>query len=80
MFRTKKEMQGLINSSRKSLANAEMMIAERNKFLKEIVVKDRKGKELIRKIKYLTECNNYSRPDIILNKIKELIRDYQSEN
>ena len=54
MFRTKKEMQGLINSSRKSLANAEMMIAERNKFLKEIVVKNRNGKELIRKIKYLT--------------------------
>ena len=79
-FRKRREMQGLINSSRKSLADAEMMIAERNKFLKEIVVKDRKGKELIRKIKYLTECNNYSRPDIILNKIKELVHDYQSQN
>lgn len=80
MFKTKREMQSLIDSSRKSLANAEMMIAERNKLLKKTVTENRKGKDLISKIKYLTECNNYNRPDVVLNKIKELVQDYQSQN
>ena len=80
MFKRRKEMQSLINSSRKALADAEMKIEERNKFLKEIIVENRDRKELIRKIKFLVESNNYNRPDIILDKIKELVHDYQSQN
>ena len=33
MFRKKKELQALVNASRKALANAEEKIAERNKLL-----------------------------------------------
>ena len=79
-FRKRREMQSLINSSRKSLADAEFKIQERNKFLKGIIIENRGSKELISKIKYLVESNNFNRPDIILNKIKELVHDYQSQN
>lgn len=79
MFKRTKEMQSLINSSRKSLANAEIQIAERNKLIEITVEENREIKELVKEIKKLTTSNRYGRPDVILNKIKELIRDYQSE-
>lgn len=80
MFRTKKEMQSLINSSRKSLADAEIQIAERNKLIEVIVEENRELKELVKEIKRLTTSNRYGRPNVILNKVKELVHDYQSRN
>ena len=71
MFKTKKEMQSLINSSRKSLADAEVKIAERNKLIQVTVEENRELKELVKEIKRLSESNRYGRPDIILNKVKE---------
>lgn len=80
MFRRKKEMQSLINSSRKSLAEAETLIEQRDKFLKETMIENKERKELISKIKHLVESNNYNRPDIILNKVKELVRPLNPTN
>lgn len=80
MFRRRKEMQSLINSSRKSLANAEIQISERNKLIEITVEENRELKELVKEIKRLTTSNRYGRPDVILNKVKELVHDYQSRN
>ena len=74
MFRRLKEMQSLINSSRKSLADAEVKICERNKLIAITVEENRELKELVKEIKRLAESNRYNKPDIILNKIKELVR------
>lgn len=61
-FRKIKEMQGLINSSRKALAEAEVKIAERNKLLRnEIEEKEQlksKIKDLENNIEFLV--NNLS--------------------
>lgn len=80
MFRTKKEMQSLIDTSRKSLADAEVKIEERNKLIKTTREENRELKELVKEIKRLTTSNRYGRPDVILNKVKELVHDYQSRN
>ena len=80
MFRTKKEMQSLIDASRKSLADAEVKIEERNKLIKTTREENRELKELVKEIKRLTTSNRYGRPDVILNKVKELVHDYQSRN
>lgn len=80
MFRTKKEMQSLIDTSRKSLADAEVKIEERNKLIKTTREENRELKELVKEIKRLATSNRYGRPDVILNKVKELVHDYQSRN
>ena len=79
-FRKIKEMQSLIDTSRKSLADAEVKIEERNKLIKTTREENRELKELVKEIKRLTTSNRYGRPDVILNKVKELVHDYQSRN
>lgn len=74
MFKTRKEMQSLINSSRKSLANAEIQISERNKLIEITVEENRELKELVKEIKRLATSNRYGKPDVILDKVKELVR------
>ena len=70
MFRSRKEMQRLIDSSRKSLAEAELEIAERNKLIRnEIAEKEQlksKIKDLENNIEFLV--NNLSA------KKRELVR------
>ena len=62
MFSSRKEMQSLIDSSRKSLAEAELQIAERNKLIRnEIAEKEQlksKIKDLENNIEFLV--NNLS--------------------
>ena len=56
-FKTRKEMQGLINSSRKSLANAEEKIEQRNKLLRnqtdEIIELKARIKDLENNVEFL---------------------------
>lgn len=70
MFRSRKEMQSLIDSNRKSLAEAELQIAERNKLIRnEIAEKEQlksKIKDLENNIEFLV--NNLSA------KKRELVR------
>lgn len=49
-FKTKKEMQGIIDATRKALADAEAKVVERNKFIQYEV---EKNKTLEKKIKDL---------------------------
>lgn len=71
MFRKKKELQALVNTSRKALANAEEKIAERNKLLQyqQDTIQNLKSKiiDLENNIEFLTN-NSRNR------KIKELVQ------
>jgi len=48
--KSKKEMQGLIDASRKALAEAESKIVERNKFIQYEVEKNKKLEEKIKEL------------------------------
>lgn len=70
MFRSRKEMQSLIDSSRKSLAEAELQIAERNKLIRnEIAEKE----QLKSKIKDLENNIEFLVNDLSAKK-RELVR------
>lgn len=78
MFR-RKEKQGLINASRKALANAEKTIKELSEELKiarhnnvVLLERNRKQSTVLKDIKELTEINKYDHEENIFNKIKEL--------
>ncbi len=45
-----------------------------------ILEQNNKKVELIKRIKELLDCNKYNNAELILNKIKELVRDHQSKN
>lgn len=76
MFKTRKEMQSLIDASRKSLANAEEQIQERNEIIRNQLEENARLKE---KVKVL-EIN----VDFLINNLsakkRELVTDYQSKN
>lgn len=79
MFRREKELQSLVNSSRKSLAEAEETINKLSEEMRIVrhnnVVLLNKNRSLIKAlndIKEATESNTYGRPGVILAKIKEL--------
>lgn len=80
MFRKIKELQSLLTASRKALANAEDKIVQRDRFIHKETVKHQKQSELVEQITRILYSNNYGRPDIYLNKLKELVHDYQSQN
>lgn len=77
LFRTRKEMQSLINASRKSLKNAEEKIEQRNNLLRsqteEIKALKSRIKDLENNIEILVH-NSKNR------KIKELVIDDKSNN
>lgn len=87
MFKRKKELQSLVNSSRKSLAEAEervckiseeLKIARHNNVI--LIGKNRKQNKLIEEITKLATSNIYDNEKVILDKIRDLVRDYQSNN
>lgn len=87
MFRKRKELQRLIDTSRKSLAEAEgkleklldeLKIARHNNVI--LIGKNRKQNKLIEGIIKLATSNTYDNEKVILDKIRDLVRDYQSNN
>lgn len=94
MFRKTKELQSLINASRKSLDNAERKIEDYNILLKnmeeqaKVQYEEKKQLEkeiankndLIRKVRWLLRINKYNNENAILGKIKELVTEHQSNN
>ena len=94
MFKRTKELQTLLNASRKALKEAEDKVENRN-----ILIKDMKEQakalyeenkdlrfeneeqlDLIKRIDESVNSNKYNNEKAVLNKIKELVRDYQSIN
>ena len=80
MFRKIKELQSLLNASRKTLANAEDKIVQRDHFIHKETVKHQRRSELVEQITRIVYSNNYGKPEVYLEKIRELVHDYQSQN
>ncbi|MBQ8298258.1 MAG: hypothetical protein IJX99_00005 [Clostridia bacterium] len=89
-----KETLSLLKARNKALTNAENQVQETIKALKEVETKiiNRdvligdlkcecdKQKDLISKIKSLVNSNKYHNEKVFMNKIKELISDFDSQN
>ena len=80
MFRKTKELQSLVNASRKNLKDAERKVEDRNILIADLQKKNEEQEELINRIKRIATSNTYNNEKAILGKIKELISDYQSQN
>lgn len=86
MFK-RKEIQSLLEARTKALKRAEKEIKELKQIrLQEvrnntkILEQNNKKTEVISRIEYLVNANKYNNEKAILNKIKELVNDYQSIN
>lgn len=89
-----KEIQSLIKARNKSLIYAENRVQElikENQILRQkrlqdvrnnikILEQENKKIELIKRITDLVNGNKYNNEKVILNIIKELVNDYQSQN
>lgn len=94
MFKRTKELQTLLNASRKALKEAEDKVENKNILIKDMEEqakalyeenKDLKFEneeqlDLIKRIDRLVNSNKYNNEKAILGTIKELVRDYQSIN
>jgi hypothetical protein len=87
MFKRTKELQSLVDASRKNLKDAERKVENRNILIadlqkknKELRFENEEQKELIDRIARVATSNSYNNEKAILGKIKELISDYQSQN
>lgn len=94
LFKSKKEMQSLIVSRTKALKEAESQIDNRNRFIykqqeeldklkqenKELRFELEEREDLIKRIESILNSNKYNNEKSALNKIKELVNDYQSQN
>ena len=101
MFKKVKELQSLVNASRKNLKEAESRIKNRNIVIadlqskneeltkenlavheenKELRFENEEQADLIKRISNLVGLNKYNNEKVFLNKIKELVSDYQSIN
>lgn len=101
MFKKVKELQSLVNASRKNLKEAESRIKNRNMLIadlqnknnelikeniavheenKELRFENEEQTDLIKRISNLVSLNKYNNEKVFLNKIKELVSDYQSLN
>ena len=74
------EQQSLINASRRNLADAENRISQRNNLLEYQEEKIKKLKDKLTVLEAYITSNNYSNAEIRLQKLKELVTDYQSNN
>lgn len=74
------EQQGLIDESRHSLAIAEDQIKNRNDLLEYQENKIKKLKDKLTVLEAYITSNNYGNAELRLEKLKELVRDYQSQN
>lgn len=101
MFKKVKELQSLVNASRKNLKDAESRIKNKNMLIadlqnknngltkeniavheenKELRFENEEQADLIKRISNLVSLNKYNNEKVFLNKIKELVSDYQSIN
>lgn len=94
MFKRTKELQTLLNASRKALKEAEDKMENRNILIKDMEeqakalyeenkdlrFENEEQLDLIKRIDKLVNSNKYNNEKAFLDKIKELVRDYQSIN
>lgn len=78
--KSENEKQGLINARRRSLANAERQVLDRNRVIEYQENKIKKLKDKLTVLEAYITSNNYGNAELRLEKLKELVRDYQSQN
>ena len=73
-----------VNARNVKLAREVRELNEKNKYLheenKDLRYENEELNNIIKKILGLSICNTYSNDKAVLNKIKELVEDYQSNN
>ena len=74
------DKQGLINASRRNLADAENRISQINDLLEYQENKIKTLKDKLTVLEAYITSNNYGNAELRLEKLKELVRDYQSQN
>lgn len=74
------EKQSLINARTKSLKNAEDIAKHLNEENKELYAENKEQRELLAEVADRAFCCPLDSEKIVLNKIKELVTDSQSEN
>lgn len=94
LFKSKKEMQSLIESRTKALKKAESQIDNRNRFIykqqeemdklkqenKELRFELEEKGDLIKRIENILNSNKYNNEKAIFRTIKELVNDRKSKN
>lgn len=94
MFRRTKELQSLVEATRKALKEAEDKVENKNILIKDMEeqakalyeenkdlrFENEEQQDLIKRIDKLVNSSKYNNEKAILNKIKELVSDYQSIN
>lgn len=94
MFRRTKELQSLVEATRKALKEAEDKAENRNAVIKDMEeqakalyeenkdlrFENEEQQDLIKRIDKLVNSNKYNNEKAIIDKIKELVSDYQSIN
>lgn len=84
MFNRKKKTQELVEAIKRKTRKEIQELTQENSALyeenKDLRFENEEQSELINKIEISLKSNKYNNEKSILNKIKELISDYQSEN
>ncbi len=86
MFKTIKNIEkiGKLNKRNVELAREVRDLNKENLAVhnenKDLRFENEEQKELIDRIKSLVSCNKYNNEKVILDKMKELVEDYQSNN
>ena len=92
MFERKRHLKEVIETKSKQIANRDKLIdgqraeihqcQEENKALynenKNLKFEKKEFKRLFERVKTISESNNYNNSEIALNKIKELVKDFDS--
>lgn len=77
-FRKKKELESTIKARTKALKEAEDRVVEYRNSFRKASEENKTLRSFYEEVSYLTTSNKYGADSIILNKIKELVYDYQS--
>ncbi len=92
MFERKRHLKEVIETKSKQIANRDKLIdgqraeihqwQEENKTLynenKNLKFEKKEFKRLFERVKTISESNNYNNSEIALNKIKELVKDFEA--
>lgn len=78
LFRKKKELESTIKARTKALKEAENRVVEYRSLFNKVSEENKILRNFYEEVSYLVTSNTYRADSIILNKIKELVYDYQS--
>ena len=77
-FRKKKELESTTKARTKALKEAEDRVVEYRNSFRKASEENKTLRSFYEEVSYLITSNKYEADSIILNKIKELVYDYQS--